>query len=114
MTKTSLPTAANDDERAWSAVHWDAFYRSASDFWKFWDICSEKPCNRARACRGDVHRCRAKHLPVVSTEGKIWLHTVLLARFAGMSVAQACAQGDEVLRSMGITDDLPAVHIPAT
>ncbi|MGE0749519.1 MAG: hypothetical protein AB7K64_02930 [Variibacter sp.] len=115
MPKKFLPADDEDDERERTPEEWEAFYRMTCDFWKFWEICSEKPCKRARRCAGDVHLCRAKHLQLVTPEAKVWLQTMLQARRDGVEGEALLRLSEETVRNMGFTDGfLPAVRIPET
>ncbi len=56
---------------------------------KFWEVCPERQCLRARSCRGDVNACRDRFWPQVPKDIKVWLQAAIKARRDGMSPEDA-------------------------
>ena len=61
-----------------------------------WQICPEKPCTRARACRGDIHICTRERWPIAVPEDfKAFLFKAIRFRLEGANPADAVRLAEE-------------------
>jgi hypothetical protein len=75
----------------------DSALRKLHTFWRFWVVCPDKACGRARGCAGDVDACGRRCYPHVPADTKFYLKKAVEARLAGLSVKDAC---DEAQRQL--------------
>jgi hypothetical protein len=83
------PQADAADESARQRKKYEEAERHLYTVLRFWTVCPDKPCRRARACRGDVRVCHRRWWPHVPEEIKIQLRTVITARNGGLSPQEA-------------------------
>jgi hypothetical protein len=75
----------------------EASRRRISDNFEIWRFCEEKPCQRARACRGNPDVGVPEAFRLVPPEQKFWLQKAVEARIGGASVEEACRIADAAL-----------------
>jgi hypothetical protein len=64
---------------------------------RFWMVCAEQACKRARACRGDTAACRDRIWPQLPEQMKVYFRAAIAARGEGRSAADAARAGDEAV-----------------
>ena len=66
----NTPAQKAEDEQA----AFIAYRRRLHTWLMFWRLCELKVCKRARGCRGDVHACNRRFMPLVPAELKALLY----------------------------------------
>jgi len=97
---------------------YDEYRRNFNNALKFWRMCTEARCRRARGCVGDMHACFERHWAMIPEAAKVWFRTAIKARVAGHPAQEASAIGDaavkrweEIMASGGAA--VPAAASPA-
>jgi len=72
----------------------DAMARFKCNLFRFWRVCRDKRCRRARGCAGDMHACFRRHWDALTEEERQWGRALLAALAQGNTMRQAIAAAD--------------------
>ena len=75
-----------------AAADRDAGLRELCSRLRFWTVCGDKGCKRARACAGKAEACFARHWPLVPETIKVGVRAFIKASAAGMSKPEIAAE----------------------
>jgi hypothetical protein len=103
---------AEDDEDSYE------YRRAGCNLFKFWLVCPERRCCRAKSCVGDPKRCFDRWWPQLPEPMKDWFRAVIKALNAGMSPRDACRHAEaevervaEFNRNLAALGERPAAEV---
>ena len=75
----------------------DAHRRKCNTMFRFWKVCPDGACKRAKSCAGNPHACFFRWWPHVPQDFKISFRAIVKAMCAGASAKEAARAGHDAV-----------------